>query len=233
MRGRGRVRMPREYFKKKEEARRRLLAESANHSVRSTHSGPRSQAPSVNLNGQPPYQSVDRDCCLISSVLGAFNEQRLESKKAWEEVMEDNENEMGFETSWVQGWNQNSGPREVETLDATIVLGEEQDEEFKIETVLVDNEVLDVGPYKDNHPDDQPVKGDVYQIPYIYSAGDKTSNGAAAVTSSQITSTAGTTLASSTPRDTASAAEMVEVSDNLPYYSVEEVQKLEDMVVQL
>ncbi|KAK3797233.1 hypothetical protein RRG08_030459 [Elysia crispata] len=211
MRGKGKVRMPKAYFEKKEEARRRLLAESASQSVRSAHSVPRSRPSSANLNGgQPPHQSIDRALYVRPSTVLKYPSMS--------------------KTSWVQGWNQNSGPREHETLGATMVLGDEQDEEFKIETILVDNEVLDVGPYSESHPDEKPVKGDVYPVPYIYSSGDKT-NSSAATTSGQMTTE--TTPTSSAPREATSTGEMVEVTDGYVYATVGENQNLDDMVVRL
>lgn len=206
MRGKGKVRMPREYFEKKEEARRRLLAESANQSVRSAHSVQRSRPASVNRgNGHPPNSSIDR-------------------------------------AQWVQGWNQNNSPRELETLGATMVLEDEQEEEFKIETILVDNEVLDVGPYSKSQSDDKPVQGDVYSVPYIYSSGDKGNGNANSTTAAATTTTTtNATIAEETTPvglalgevTSASGGEMIEVKDASAYATVGEAQTLEDMVVRL
>ncbi|GFR74072.1 hypothetical protein ElyMa_003882900 [Elysia marginata] len=131
MRGKGKVRMPRAYFEKKEEVRRRLLAESASHSVRSAQSTSRSRPPSVNLNGQPPHTMIDRGvvrhgACAKGLYLHDLSCIMMQSKVT--SVLHHNR-------------NQSSGPREQETLGATMVLEDEQDEEFKIETILVDNEV--------------------------------------------------------------------------------------------
>ncbi|XP_012937894.1 uncharacterized protein LOC101852999 isoform X2 [Aplysia californica] len=136
-RNRGKVKMPRAYFKKKEEAKNRLLSATISHASASV------------INGHPPAQSVDR-------VNGKGGSKRRSA-------------------SWVQGWSQRSHnfSNVYEEQDMTLALGEEKDDEFKIETVLVDNEVLDVGPFKSVQPDEQPTKGDIYPEPYIYTTADK------------------------------------------------------------
>ncbi|RUS79127.1 hypothetical protein EGW08_013105 [Elysia chlorotica] len=187
MRGKGKVRMPKAYFEKKEEARRRLLAESASHSVRSAHSVSRSRPSSFNLNGQPPHQSIDRGKGDFPVCTRYVSSPQLHN-------------------------------------DATMVLGEEQDEEFRIETVLVDNEVLDVGPYSESHPDDKPVKGDVYPVPYIYSSGDAAKNSSPS-TSGQTAME--TTLTNSVQREVTATGEMVEVVDDSLYARVGENQTVD------
>uniref|UniRef100_A0A2C9KTD7 Uncharacterized protein n=1 Tax=Biomphalaria glabrata TaxID=6526 RepID=A0A2C9KTD7_BIOGL len=116
MKQRNKVRMPRDYFKKKDEIKKKLLNGS--------------------LNGSLPSQKYDR-------------------------------------ASWTQGWNQRQPShlnRLYEEKDATMELGEEDlaDVEFKIETVVVDNEHLDVGPFKNDHSREIPISGDIYNEPYIY-----------------------------------------------------------------
>ncbi|CAL1541346.1 unnamed protein product [Lymnaea stagnalis] len=48
-------------------------------------------------------------------------------------------------------------------------LGEEADEEYIIETELVDNEHLDIGPFKNDHSKEVPINGEIYSEPYLYS----------------------------------------------------------------
>ena len=73
--------------------------------------------------------------------------------------------------------------------------------------------VLDVGPYSENRPEEKPVKGDVYPVPYIYTSGDKGNNNSNSATT---------------------AREMVEVADGDAYATVGDTQgKLNDMVVKL
>ncbi|KAH9498433.1 hypothetical protein Btru_008245 [Bulinus truncatus] len=124
MKQRDKVRMPRSYFKKKDEIKRKLLADSTGSE----------------LNGGLPAQNVDR-------------------------------------ASWVRGWNQKQpsfANRPYEDKDATIELGDEDPEyvEFKIETEVVDNEHLDVGPFKTDHDHSKeiPIEGHVYNEPYLYSS---------------------------------------------------------------
>ncbi|CAG5118498.1 unnamed protein product, partial [Candidula unifasciata] len=68
--------------------------------------------------------------------------------------------------------------------DATVELGDEGDDEYKIETEVVDNETLDVGPFKHDHSKEIPIKGDVYPEPYIYSAVDSTKKPAVGLSNS-------------------------------------------------
>uniref|UniRef100_A0A0B6ZY10 Uncharacterized protein n=1 Tax=Arion vulgaris TaxID=1028688 RepID=A0A0B6ZY10_9EUPU len=72
---------------------------------------------------------------------------------------------------WLEEWHPERGftNRVYEEKDVTVHLDEEIDDGFKIETEIVDNEILDVGPYKNDHSADIPIKGDVYADPYIYS----------------------------------------------------------------
>jgi len=42
--------------------------------------------------------------------------------------------------------------------------------------------VLDVGPFKNVQPDEEPTEGDIYPEPYIYTTVDKVSSGDAATT---------------------------------------------------
>ncbi|KAK7498329.1 hypothetical protein BaRGS_00010589, partial [Batillaria attramentaria] len=117
-RGRGKVKMPRDYWKKKEEARLRLI------------SGSRSLAASE--AGLPNGGTVNR---------------------------------VHDTASWVQGWNNahplpRSEPRVYEEKDLTMELGEEEkDEDFRIETTVVDNETLDLGPFHDDTPRQQEPPG--------------------------------------------------------------------------
>ncbi|XP_059151376.1 uncharacterized protein LOC131937758 isoform X5 [Physella acuta] len=119
MKQKGFVRMPKNYFKKKEEAKKRLVGDSR---------------PSSMINGQLPAQNFDR-------------------------------------ASWVNGWNQRQSAfvnKIYEEKDVTLELGPEGEEEFKIEAELVDNEHLDIGPFKRQNTD-TPIPGNVYNEPYIYS----------------------------------------------------------------
>ncbi|BFZ03537.1 hypothetical protein BsWGS_06576 [Bradybaena similaris] len=71
----------------------------------------------------------------------------------------------------VQGWRQGNPrvtKRIYEEKDATVELSDEVDDEYKIETEVVDNEILDVGPFKHDHSREIPIKGDVYTEPYIF-----------------------------------------------------------------
>lgn len=183
MRNKGKVKMPRAYWKKKEEAKRRLLSASASHASASV------------VNGQPPAATVDR----------------AENAKA--------------RASWVQGWSQRSNVyNEVyEEKDVTLDLGEEQDDEYRIETTVVDNEVLDVGPYKSSRENEQPIDGDIYPEPYIYSTVEKASikrkeDGAEPVAS---TSSAGE-IRGDKP-----------VSEGADVTKLEDITKFEDMLVKL
>ncbi|XP_059151375.1 uncharacterized protein LOC131937758 isoform X4 [Physella acuta] len=123
MKQKGFVRMPKNYFKKKEEAKKRLVGDSR---------------PSSMINGQLPAQNFDR---------------------------------VDPRASWVNGWNQRQSAfvnKIYEEKDVTLELGPEGEEEFKIEAELVDNEHLDIGPFKRQNTD-TPIPGNVYNEPYIYS----------------------------------------------------------------
>ncbi|XP_059151373.1 uncharacterized protein LOC131937758 isoform X2 [Physella acuta] len=139
MKQKGFVRMPKNYFKKKEEAKKRLVGDSR---------------PSSMINGQLPAQNFDRDDGVILQP-GV----RMNSKST------------GSRTSWVNGWNQRQSAfvnKIYEEKDVTLELGPEGEEEFKIEAELVDNEHLDIGPFKRQNTD-TPIPGNVYNEPYIYS----------------------------------------------------------------
>ncbi|XP_013080444.2 uncharacterized protein LOC106066019 isoform X1 [Biomphalaria glabrata] len=140
MKQRNKVRMPRDYFKKKDEIKKKLLNGS--------------------LNGSLPSQKYDRVKAIFLPQIKRIHLLRSPKKKI-------------KKTSWTQGWNQRQPShlnRLYEEKDATMELGEEDlaDVEFKIETVVVDNEHLDVGPFKNDHSREIPISGDIYNEPYIY-----------------------------------------------------------------
>lgn len=108
-RAKGRVKMPREYWKKKEEAKMRLL------------NGSRPGSTAANsLAGLPNGASVNRT----------------------QET-----------ASWIQGWNNANAAvtrnHDYEEMTLEMHLGEEDKlDEFRIETTVVDDETLDLGPFK-------------------------------------------------------------------------------------
>ncbi|KAL8588533.1 hypothetical protein ACOMHN_058432 [Nucella lapillus] len=105
----GRVKMPRVYWKKREEAKRRLL-----HGSRSGLASP--TAPSESGLPLPNGHSTPR---------------------------------VRDTASWVQGWNNanNIEDHSYEEIPLAMDLRDEREEEVGIETTVVDNESLDLGPY--------------------------------------------------------------------------------------
>ncbi|KAK7113627.1 uncharacterized protein [Littorina saxatilis] len=125
-RAKGKVKMPRDYWKKREEAKLRLLNGSTTRltslAAPSEHGLP---------NGKPPTRVQDT-------------------------VSEDDRSERA---SWIQGWTNASMLEGQEEMTLAMNLGaeaEEGDEEFRIETIVVDNEPLDLGPFRDSDVPNQP-----------------------------------------------------------------------------
>lgn len=122
----GKIKMPRSYFQKKEDAKKKLISVSQNSIAQGA-------------NGSVASQVVDR-ASLVNGGHARYPSQ---------------------------------ANREYETKTASVDLGDEGEEIFTIEAEIVDNEVLDVGPFKHDHSKMVPVKGDVYPDPYIYSSVDR------------------------------------------------------------
>ncbi|XP_076441815.1 uncharacterized protein LOC143280917 [Babylonia areolata] len=121
---RGRVKMPRSYWRKKEEAKLRLLNTSrASHHTASTT--------------LPPHSAAAKN----GAVKGGQGESGVPNGNA---------SRVHDTASWVQGWN-DANPSEDNkygTLTLAMDLGEEKEEpEFRIETSVVDDETLDLGPF--------------------------------------------------------------------------------------
>ncbi|KAL8595021.1 hypothetical protein ACOMHN_002000 [Nucella lapillus] len=111
----GKVKMPRSYWKKKEEAKMKLLNTSLARRMTSSTVLPPAEQKGV-TNGNASTNSRVKDTA-----------------------------------SWVQGWNNmsTSNPADYEELILSMDLDEEKEEpEFRIETTLVDDETLDLGPFK-------------------------------------------------------------------------------------
>lgn len=113
-RSKGKVKMPKSYWQKKEEAKMKLL--NTSRGSRMTSSTVQAPAENRMLNGNAATINRAKETA-----------------------------------SWVQGWN-NTNPANAdgyEELILTMDLGEEKEEpEFRIETSLVDNETLDLDPFK-------------------------------------------------------------------------------------